>query len=74
MQEELQLQEATTSVLLDSTSMADRCTFVKAWASMLAVCASELELALNIWKQAQNADVLLDLLADLQGSSLKCYQ
>lgn len=65
--EELQLQEATTSVLLDSTSMADRCTFVKAWASMLAVCASELELALNIWKQAQNADVHLDLLADLQG-------
>lgn len=59
--------EATTSVLLDSISMVDQCAFVEAWASMLAVCASELEFALQIWKQAQCADVHLALLADLQG-------
>lgn len=69
---EAQSPEATCFELLDSTSTDDRCTFVKAWASMLAICASELELALNIWKQAQGADVHLELLADLEGSSLQC--
>lgn len=59
--------EATTSHPLDSISMVDQCAFVEAWASMLAVCASELELALEIWKQAQCADVHLALLTDLQG-------
>eukprot|EP00250_Pteridium_aquilinum_P012087 c20502_g1_i1 orf=208-2220(+) len=64
---EFKSQEPTTFALLGSTSLADQCTFVKAWASILAVCAAELELALSVWKQAQNADVHLGLLADLQG-------
>ncbi|KAI5083141.1 hypothetical protein GOP47_0002884 [Adiantum capillus-veneris] len=63
----LQLEEATTSFRLDSLSEADRFSFVEAWASILAVCASELELALDIWKQARVAGVHLALLADLQG-------
>ncbi|MCO5582417.1 hypothetical protein L7F22_036311 [Adiantum nelumboides] len=66
---ELQSEKKSYSLWLDSISMADQCAFVEAWASILAVCASELEHALDVWKQAQLADVHLALVADLQGKS-----
>lgn len=64
---ELDSQEATRLTLLGSASTGDQYSFVKAWAAILAVCASELEHASNVWKQAQDADAHLDLLADLKG-------
>lgn len=64
---QLDSQEATRLTLLGSASTDDQYSFVKAWAAILAVCASELEHASNVWKQAQDADAHLALLADLKG-------
>ncbi|KAH7373621.1 hypothetical protein KP509_17G065500 [Ceratopteris richardii] len=61
--------KVSISSLLDSVSTTDRQTYVQTWASILAICASELELASDIWKQAEGADIHLDLIADPGGKT-----
>lgn len=63
----LHSQEVTTFPAWACPSVEGQCLFVKAWADVLTVCASELEQALDVWGQAQLADVHLALLANLQG-------
>ena len=60
-------EEATSALLLSRASVDDQHSFVKAWADVLAVCASELQHASNVWSQAQNESVQLDFLANHEG-------
>jgi hypothetical protein len=71
---EEQNDEATSASLLHSASLDDQNSYIKAWASVLAVCASELQHALDVWNQAQKEGVQQDLLANLEGSlvAYKC--
>lgn len=56
-------------LILISTSVKDQSAYLNVWATMISVCATELEHGFNVWSRALDANVNMDILTHPQGKS-----